>query len=224
MNWITVGMPDLRRGDELGARPCWCCWPVGKEFGRRRSWFVRPTSARMRGRSVFLAAGSSRESRRKPAAFREAAEEIGIEADEVEVLGRLSPVYIYASNNEMLPCLAVARRVPFQPNPAEVAQVCWLPISALFADRRGVHEIRRWGSSFYTPHLCWENETYLGRDETRARGTRRTLSAVRPWRRIRRQYIEPPPIETLALVRLAGSLQGLVVPSKKSSGAVDPFP
>lgn len=126
---------------------------------------VRPTTVRTHAGQVSFPGGRIEPGESpETCALRESAEEVGIEADDVEVLGRLSPVYIYASNNEMLPCLAVARRVPeFKPNPAEVARVFWLPISALFeADRRGVHEIRRWGSSFYTPHVRWENEHIWG--------------------------------------------------------------
>lgn len=126
---------------------------------------VRPTSATTHAGQVSfpggrLEAGESLET----CAVRESTEELGIEPDAVDLLGRLPPVYIYASNNQMAPCLAVARRVPsIRPNPDEVARVFWLPVAALFEpERRGTHEIRRWGASFRTPHIKWESERIWG--------------------------------------------------------------
>jgi len=126
---------------------------------------VRPTHASTHAGQVSfpggrLEAGETPED----GAIREAVEELGIEPDQVDVLGQLAPVYIYASNHDMLPCLAISSGVPsFRPNSQEVARVFWLPIAALFdTTLRGSHEIRRWGASFRTPHLQWESERIWG--------------------------------------------------------------
>lgn len=97
-------------------------------------------------------------------ALREATEEIGLHREDLDLIGRLSPVYIYASNHWVTPCLATTGRIPeFQTNPGEVASVFWLPLEAIDDPaRRGVHEVRRWGSSFRTPHLAWDGRLIWG--------------------------------------------------------------
>ena len=126
---------------------------------------VRPARASTHAGQVSLPGGRMEEGETPEAcAVRETVEELGIAAEDVELVGRMSPVYIYASNNEMIPCLGVARRIPdFCPNPHEVARVFWMPIAALFEPaRRGSHEIRRWGAAFQTPHIQWESERIWG--------------------------------------------------------------
>jgi len=126
---------------------------------------VRPTNASTHAGQVSFPGGRI-EAGETPeiCAVREAAEEVGITPDDVDILGQMSPVYIYASNNEMTPCLAVARQVPeFRLNPDEVARVFWMPVAALFeSSRRGTHEIRRWGAAFRTPNIQWESEQIWG--------------------------------------------------------------
>lgn len=65
-------------------------------------------------------------------ALRELHEELGIEPDQVDVLGRLTPLYIPPSNYCIYPVVGyVAERPCFRPNPAEVAHVLEVPLSAL---------------------------------------------------------------------------------------------
>lgn len=126
---------------------------------------VRPADATIHAGQVSFPGGRI-EAGETPerCAVRETVEELGIDPDDVDILGPLPPVYIYASNHEMIPCLAVARRIPsFRPNPGEVARVFWLPLATLFDPaRRGSHEILRWGASFRTPHVQWESERIWG--------------------------------------------------------------
>jgi 8-oxo-dGTP pyrophosphatase MutT (NUDIX family) len=62
-------------------------------------------------------------------ALREAQEEIGISVREVTVLGQLSPLYIYVSNNLVYPIVAwSAQRPNFHPDPQEVAQLVEIPL------------------------------------------------------------------------------------------------
>lgn len=65
-------------------------------------------------------------------ALREVHEELGIAPDRVDVLGRLTPLYIPPSNYCIYPVVGyVAERPSFRPNPAEVADVIEVPVPAL---------------------------------------------------------------------------------------------
>jgi len=66
------------------------------------------------------------------AALREAREEIGIAADDVEILGPLTPLYIPPSHNVIHPFVAYTPRRPdFRPDPKEVADLLDVPLSLL---------------------------------------------------------------------------------------------
>lgn len=67
-------------------------------------------------------------------ALREAYEEIGVLIDQVVVLGQLSSLYVFASNNLVFPTLAwTAQRPIFKVDPDEVAQLLEVPLPALLA-------------------------------------------------------------------------------------------
>jgi 8-oxo-dGTP pyrophosphatase MutT (NUDIX family) len=73
-------------------------------------------------------------------ALRELHEELGIEPNQVDVLGRLTPLYIPPSNYCIYPVVGYAAKRPrFRPNPAEVADVLEVPVAALL-DPDAVHE------------------------------------------------------------------------------------
>jgi 8-oxo-dGTP pyrophosphatase MutT (NUDIX family) len=75
-----------------------------------------------------LEAGESSEA----GALREAEEEVGIPAGEVEVLGRLTPLYVPPSGFAVQPVVgALPRRPSFRPEPAEVERVLETPLGAL---------------------------------------------------------------------------------------------
>ncbi len=72
-------------------------------------------------------------------ALREAEEEIGIERNRVEVIGQLTPLYIYVSNHLVHPSIAwVDHRPEFVPDAREVALILEQPIGDLLdpANRR----------------------------------------------------------------------------------------
>jgi len=65
-------------------------------------------------------------------ALRETHEEIGVESTAVQVLGQLSPLYIFASNHLVYPTVAWMDHKPiFRPDPYEVAMVIELPLCEL---------------------------------------------------------------------------------------------
>lgn len=96
-------------------------------------------------------------------ALREAQEELGVDPACVEVLGRLSPLYIPPSGFCIFPVVAYAAERPaFNPSPDEVAEILEVPISHLLEPatrKEEVWQIR--GENvrvpFYAvgPHKIW---------------------------------------------------------------------
>jgi 8-oxo-dGTP pyrophosphatase MutT (NUDIX family) len=78
-------------------------------------------------------------------ALREAWEEIGVNTDELELLGPLTSLYIPPSNNVIHPFVAyVPQRPAFRPDPVEVADLLEVPLSLLLdpATRREEEWVR----------------------------------------------------------------------------------
>jgi len=72
-------------------------------------------------------------------ALREAYEEIGVRPEWVQILGRLSPLYVFASNYLVQPTVAwVAQRPQFRLDPYEVAALIEAPLCEL-QDGRNQH-------------------------------------------------------------------------------------
>ena len=66
------------------------------------------------------------------AALREAHEELDLDPDEIQVLGRLTPLYIPPSNYCIRPVVGYTPARPtFHPNPREVAEVLEVPLAEL---------------------------------------------------------------------------------------------
>ncbi len=63
-------------------------------------------------------------------ALRETYEEIGIAQEEVQIIGSLTKLYVYASNNLVFPFVGyLERELPFIKDPAEVDRVITTPLS-----------------------------------------------------------------------------------------------
>ncbi len=72
-------------------------------------------------------------------ALREAAEEVALNAHEVEVIGQLSCLYIPVSNFEVSPVIAICREEPkLIPSEAEVANILRLSLFDVFAHKEMV--------------------------------------------------------------------------------------
>jgi len=77
------------------------------------------------------------------AAMREAQEELEIDPDTIQILGRLTPLYIPPSNYCIYPVVAISERRPdFRPAAQEVAEVLEIPVEHLL-DPQNVHR-ERW--------------------------------------------------------------------------------
>ena len=95
--------------------------------------------------------------------MREYTEELG-QPGPCEIVGRLTPLNIYASNFFVTPVVAVALAQPrFEPNPHEVSHVVELPLRCLEDPLlRGRHEIVRGPLRFSTPHLAFAGQQVWG--------------------------------------------------------------
>lgn len=105
---------------------------------------VRAGGLPQHGGQVSLPGGKVEPAETIPAAaLREAAEEVGVEASRVRLLGSLSPLYVFVSNFALHPVLGVAAAHPaFRPRSAEVRRVLEVPLAELLAagrrPRRGI--------------------------------------------------------------------------------------
>lgn len=110
--------------------------------------------------------GGQTESAESPedTALREFEEELGTSAVGFELCGRLTPMYIYASNYFVTPCVAITEERPaFVPNPLEVANLLEPPLVELADPRRlGTSEIHRRGLVFAAPHIEFEGRRIWG--------------------------------------------------------------
>lgn len=100
----------------------------------------------------------------RDAALRELDEELGVSPASVEVLGILSPLYVFVSNIQVTPWLAMAREpVTFRPCDREVAEVLELPVAHLMNPAHvGLHHFRRGELEFSAPHFSWAEHRIWG--------------------------------------------------------------
>ena len=98
------------------------------------------------------------------AALRELGEELGVSPAEVEPVGRLSPLYVFASNFLVTPWLARTHHRPeFVPCEHEVAEILYLPLSQLLDVRSyGSHNFDRSGVTFRAPHIQLQHHRIWG--------------------------------------------------------------
>ncbi len=97
-------------------------------------------------------------------ALRELEEELGVPAREIQLIGRLTPLYLFNSNFHVFPWLGCIFKPPrLRPNPDEVSEVFELPIHALVNPRyRGRMKIERGGLCFFSPCINWSNHRVWG--------------------------------------------------------------
>ncbi|HRX77634.1 MAG: CoA pyrophosphatase [Planctomycetaceae bacterium] len=126
---------------------------------------VRPAEMTAHGGQVSLPGGQIEPGETiEQAALRECCEELGEAGARVDVLGYLSPLYVFASNFQVTPCVAWSPTRPnFVPNAAEVANLLEPTIVELVdPQRRGEHLIDRRGVRFRVPHITYDEHHIWG--------------------------------------------------------------
>ncbi len=117
---------------------------------------VRPSTMTTHGGQVSFPGGGLESGETiEQAAVREYHEELGDPGAELQILGRLSPIYVFASNFQVTPCIAcLPERPQFDPNPAEVANLLEPDIVELLnPSNHGQHFIDRRRVRFNAPHI-----------------------------------------------------------------------
>jgi 8-oxo-dGTP pyrophosphatase MutT (NUDIX family) len=126
---------------------------------------LRPETMRSHAGQISLPGGSM-EADETPAqaALREYEEELGPPPSELQVIGQLTPVYVFITGFEVMPVVAVSPRpLAFQPNPHEVAAVVELPLADLCNPANcGHHAVERRGLRFRVPHFAIAGQRVWG--------------------------------------------------------------
>lgn len=97
-------------------------------------------------------------------ALRELDEELGVNNRRIQLVGRLSPIYVFNSNFSVQPVVGVLDETPvFQSNWSEVAEVIEVPISVLLEwVPEDVHWVQKPAVSFTAPTVFWKQRKVWG--------------------------------------------------------------
>lgn len=126
---------------------------------------VRPSTLMAHAGQISLPGGSVEPGETSPqAALRELHEELGAGAEGIELLGGLTPLYVYVSQFLVTPWVAaVERRPQWAPSPYEVAELLEVPLSRLLDPAtRGRHTRRQRGVEYSAPHFLWQGRRIWG--------------------------------------------------------------
>jgi 8-oxo-dGTP pyrophosphatase MutT (NUDIX family) len=126
---------------------------------------LRPQSLSAHGGQISLPGGSLEPGETSPqAAIREFHEELGADGLPIDLLGRLSPLYVTASNFRVQPWVGVARQEPrLVANPAEVEEIIKVPLPHLLdPNNLGCRQRQADGKSYTSPHFRWESHRIWG--------------------------------------------------------------
>lgn len=138
-------------------------------YPRGDGWFLpltlRPETLSAHAGQISLPGGSiDAGEAAEGCALRELQEEIGVAAEHVRILGRLSPVYVYRSGFLVQPFVALAAKTPaFQTNPAEVEQLIEIPVEQLFdVSRYSKLWIVQSSLRYQSPCICYARHRIWG--------------------------------------------------------------
>jgi 8-oxo-dGTP pyrophosphatase MutT (NUDIX family) len=97
-------------------------------------------------------------------ALRELEEELGVPANQVRMVGQLSPIFVYSSDYRVQPFIGVTAVTPeFRLDPTEVAELLEVPVAHLLdAANYGTHLIARRLLEYQAPHLAFRQHRIWG--------------------------------------------------------------
>ena len=161
-----LGYGRYRAPALCGARPaavCALCYPDEGQW--RLPFILRPaTMAEHAGQISFPGGVIDSGETDEHCALRELEEELGVAPESVQMLGRLSPIYLYSSHYRVQPFVATAAARPqFAPSPCEVAELLEVPLQHLLdRTRRGTHLLTRRGFACVAPHIEFQGHCIWG--------------------------------------------------------------
>lgn len=138
-------------------------------YPRQDSWhlplILRPAHMLDHAGQVSLPGGVIEPGESSPqAALREYAEELGVESRDVQLLGPLSELYLFASGFHVTPWVGAVEDMPcWNPNPHEVQRVLEIPLAHLLdpASRETMERQMR-GIHYRAPCFAWQGERIWG--------------------------------------------------------------
>jgi 8-oxo-dGTP pyrophosphatase MutT (NUDIX family) len=163
--------PELSYGRHFGPPPAdarqavvlVCLYPHGGQ------WYlpltIRPATMVVHAGQISLPGGRVEPGETgQQAALREFEEELGVPSSAVELIGRLTPLYLFASNFQVTPWVGLAHDRPqFQPDRREVAELLEVPLAHLIAPaNHGSHARRHHGVALAAPHIAWGRHRIWG--------------------------------------------------------------
>jgi 8-oxo-dGTP pyrophosphatase MutT (NUDIX family) len=126
---------------------------------------LRPADLPVHGGQVSLPGGALNPGETAAeGALREFHEELGAVGHPIRLLGRLSPIYVRASNFRVEPWVAATGGRPeMTPNPAEVAAILEVPLMHLLDPANfGRHERDHRGQMYLAPHFAFASYRIWG--------------------------------------------------------------
>jgi len=102
---------------------------------------LRTQSINHGGQLSFPGGGKEGDETIEETALREAQEEIGLDRESAEIVGKLTPLYVGHSDNMVTPVIAFIRKEQeFTPNPNEVDEIISVPISDLVTEQKLIED------------------------------------------------------------------------------------
>jgi 8-oxo-dGTP pyrophosphatase MutT (NUDIX family) len=141
--------------------------PILRRDGQLHLLYTR-RSDRLASHRGEVAFPGGRFDRRDPhllaAALREAYEEVGIEPQEVDVLGTFEGRRTHSTDIMVTPFVGLVRGTPeLRPDPKEVAEIFDVPLSVLANPRyRGTYHWRRNGTTSDRPAILYQGQVIWG--------------------------------------------------------------
>jgi len=125
---------------------------------------LRTDSIRHAGQISFPGGRSEKDEPLVKTALRETHEEVGIDSNEIDVVGSLTPFYLYKTNNQITPVIGFLEKKPImQRNPNEVEEIITVKLDALISDE--LIEKERWDlahNNFYVPYWSFHRVPLWG--------------------------------------------------------------